>query len=98
MATKANAAKVTATAVTPDAALMAQFAAFMAAQQTAAKPVAAKPVADPATAVVAAITAAGGKVIRTGKSGMTPKGKPKAWVDATFGGVRVQGNVFLTGK
>ena len=51
--------------------------------------------ADPAQAVEAAIKAAGGTVTRVGKSGTTPKGMPKAWVDVSFGGIRIQGNAWV---
>lgn len=112
MASKANAVKVAASAVAPNAgldmgAMLALIQQAMAAQApkagTAAKDGAAvAPKAVTADkdgdAVRAAIVAAGGKVTRTGKSGKTPKGASKAWIDVTFGGVRIQGNAFLNGK
>lgn len=102
MATRSKAA--TAQVATPAPAvpatdMMAAFAAFMAQQGAApaaapkAKAQAAK--ADPAQAVEAAIKAAGGTVTRVGKSGTTPKGMPKAWVDVSFGGIRIQGNAWV---
>lgn len=102
--TKAATAQVATPAqAAPAADMAAMFAAFLASQGAApaaapaaapkAKAQAAK--ADPAQAVEAAIKAAGGTVTRVGKSGTTPKGMPKAWVDVSFGGIRIQGNAWV---
>ncbi len=109
MATRSKAA--TAQVATPAQAapatdMMAAFAAFMASQGAAAAAPAKAPAkapkaaaqsakADPAQAVEAAIKAAGGTVTRVGKSGTTPKGMPKAWVDVSFSGIRIQGNAWV---
>ena len=53
---------------------------------------------DHAAKVIAAAKAAGAKVVRVGKSGITPKGMSKAWVDLKIGNIRVQGNAFVTEK
>lgn len=105
MATRTKAA--TAQVATPAQAapatdMMAAFAAFMASQGAAGaapakapKAAAQSAKADPAQAVEATIKAAGGTVTRVGKSGTTPKGMPKAWVDVSFGGIRIQGNAWV---
>lgn len=80
--------------------LMAQFAAFMAAQG-AAVPTAAAPKAkaqaakvDPAAVVTAELEKAGAKLVRSGKAGSTDK-SDKMWVDVKVGNVRIQGNAFV---
>lgn len=106
MATRTKAA--TAQVATPAQAvpatdMMAAFTAFMASQGAAVpaapakapKAAAQSAKADPAQAVEAAIKAAGGTITRVGKSGTTPKGMPKAWVDVSFGGIRIQGNAWV---
>ena len=103
--TKAATAQVATPAqAAPAADMAAMFAAFLASQQGAApaaapakapKAAAQSAKADPAQAVEAAIKAAGGTVTRVGKSGTTPKGMPKAWVDVSFGGIRIQGNAWV---
>ncbi len=55
-----------------------------------------------AAKVADGIAAVGGKVVRAGKSGLTPSGNPKSWVDIAFvtaeGTLRVQCNAFLVAK
>ncbi len=66
----------------------------------------AQPVQSPETwaaaKVAEAAQAVGGKVVRAGKSGLTPSGNPKSWVDIAFvtaeGTLRIQGNAFLVAK
>ena len=97
----ANAKKAPAVAQTATQSdLMAQFAAFMAAQGAAA-PAAAAPKAkaqaakvDPAQVVTDALEAAGAKLVRSGKAGSTDK-SDKMWVDVKVGNVRIQGNAFV---
>ena len=99
-AKKAPAAAQAANPATPDVATLLAMIQQLQAGQAKAAP-AAKPQAaqvDHGAVVVSKLQAAGGRVTRTGKSGVTPKGYSKAWVDVTIGGVRIQGNAFLTGK
>lgn len=91
--------KSVAPATGPD--LMAQFAAFMAAQGATA-PAAPKAKAqsakvDPAAVVTAALEKAGAKLVRSGKAGSTDK-SDKMWVDVKVGDVRIQGNAFVIRK
>lgn len=107
MATKANKPAVAQTGNAPAmdmASMMAMMQQLLAAQAApAAKAPAAKvvTVAAPAATgdngevVEAAAKAAGGKVTRRGASGVTKKGQPKAWLDVTFGGIRIQGNAWV---
>lgn len=92
----AKKAPAAAQAATPSADLMAQFAAFMAAQGgatiTKAKATPAK--ADPAAIVTKELEVAGAKIIRSGKAGSTAK-SDKMWVDVKVGNVRIQGNAFV---
>lgn len=97
MATKAKAVPAV-PAMSAD--VMAQFAAFMAAQgATAAAPKAKAQAAkvDPAKVVTDALEAAGAKLVRTGKAGSTTK-SDKMWVDVKVGNVRIQGNAFVIRK
>ena len=52
-------------------------------------------VTDHAAKVSEAAKSAGAKVVRLGKSGVTPKGYSKAWVDLKIGNIRIQGNAFV---
>ena len=52
-------------------------------------------VTDHAAKVAAAAKTAGGTVVRLGKSGVTPKGFSKAWIDFRIGSLRIQGNAFV---
>ena len=98
----ANAKKAPAVAVTATPDMIAAFTAFMAAQSAAVPTVAAKAKeqsakVDPAVVVTAELEKAGGKLIRSGKSGSTDK-SDKMWIDCKFGNLRIQGNAFVIRK
>ena len=96
MAAKKSAASTSVPSVADLMAMLQQLQAAQAAPKAAQAAKVAAPAVDHAAVVIKAVESAGGKVIRAGKSGVSPNGRSKAWVDVKIGGVRIQGNAFVT--